>query len=505
MDLFKWVGRKKREEEWMRQLRREPSFAKELPEDNDRWYVTQEFVNDEEKNLRCYMAVYQPDPNVEKWRLYHVEYDLKKDADNVRADWSDETTDPMEVVRELRGYERKMRKSSAFIDHPSEKPTYRPFANKYGIHFDDEGNIFRVQTEAPLTKGVFMNRESLDKLFHKEAVKKVPLDNWEGIYKGIVETISPEWTVTEQLFGAISSGDATLYVPAAVQYSASAWEAPSAEKPVIADPPRQLPAAEAKQNPPAAAESTAQVTPPAAPDQPAAEKPAAETPPAPQPEPEPPVTVNGKTWAELSQAKAYAGHVAMQKLEFTRPVTVADVAADSAYAEYATRMGLLMDRLNKLPETLSSPTATRYEKEAALGVLSRYPYIREFDGGKQALAQHLCDATILVGMLRAGNSLYKEQFGPGKKFSADALQLISTIGNTCKKFAEERLHIDAAEAAKVADVIAKGADPFGPALPLKKIFEQYAPPAYDPPPAAPPKAAKPATKKKPKPGSGWRD
>lgn len=495
MDLFKWVGRKKREEEWMRQLRREPSFAKELPEDNDRWYVTQEFVNDEDKNLRCYMAVFQPDPKVEKWRIFHVEYDLTKDESHVRANWTSESADPMEVIQELRGYERKMRNSPAFIAHPSEKPTYRPLANKYGIHFDEDGNIFRVKTEAPLTKGVFMNRESLDQLFHKEAAKKVPLDNWEGIYKGVVETTSPEWTVTEELFGAIPSGDATLYVPAAIQYTATAWEAPSAEKPVIADPPRQLPPAEVKANPPAAAGNTAQVTPPAA-DQPAAEKPAVEAPAAPQPEP--PVTVNGKTWVELSQAKAYAGHAAMQKLNFTRPATVADVAADPAYAEFASRMWLLMERLNKLPETLSSPTATRYEKEAALSVLARYPVNSKFEGGKGQLAQHLCDATILVGMLRAGSTLYKEQFGPGKKFSPEALQLISTIGNTCKKFAEERLHIDAAEAAKVADVISKGADPFGPSLPLKKIFEQYAPPAYDPPPAAvTPKAAAKPVKKKP--------
>ncbi|TAL29197.1 MAG: hypothetical protein EPN97_13660 [Alphaproteobacteria bacterium] len=495
MDLFKWVGRKKREEEWMRQLRREPSFARELPEDNDRWYVTQEFVNDEDKNLRCYMAVFQPDPKVEKWRIYHIDYDLTKDESQVRADWSEETADPMEVVKTLRGYERKMRNSPAYIAHPSEKPTYRPLANKYGIHFDDDGNIFRVKTEAPLVKGVFMNRETLEQIFHKEAVKNIPLDNWDGIYKGVVDKTSPEWTVTEQLFGAMPSGDATLYVPAAVQYASSRWEAPSAEKPVIADPPRQLPSAEAKPNPPAAAESTAQVTPPAAPDQPVAEKPAAEVPAAPQPEP--PVTVNGKTWVELAQGKAFAGYTSMQKLDFMRPVTVADVAADPAYAEYASRMWLLMERLNKLPEVLGSPTSTRYEKESALAVIARYPSIREFEGGKQALAQHLCDATILVGMLRAGNALYKEQFGPGKKFNPEALQLISELGNVCKKFAEERLHIDAAEAAKVADVIAKGADPFGPALPLRKIFEQYVPPAYDPPPpvSTAPKAAKPVKKK----------
>lgn len=493
MDLFKWVGRKKREEEWMRQLRREPSFARELPEDSGRWYVTQEFVNDEDKNLRCYMAVFQPDPKVEKWRLYYVEYDLKRDEDHVRASWSDETADPMEVVTELRGYERKMRNSKAYISHPSEKPDYRPFANKYGIHFDDDGNIFRVKTEAPLVKGVFMNRESLETLFHKEAARKIPLDDWEGIYKGIVDKTSPEWTVTEELFGVMPSGDATLYVPAALQYSSSLWEAPSAEKPVIADPPRQLPPAEVKPNPPAAAEGTAQVPPPAV----------GETPPAPQPEP--PVTVNGKTWAELAAAKPYAIHVAMQKLTHTRPVTMEDMAKDPAYAEYALRMRLLMVRLNQLPTTLSSPTASRYDKEAALSVLARYPFNSKFEGGKAQLAQQMCDATILVGMLRAGNALYKEQFGPGKKFKPEALQLISTLGNVCKKFAEERLNIDPAEAQKVADVIAKGADPNGPGLPLEKTFEKFVPPVYDPAPAkVAPKATTPV-KKKPKPSSGWWD
>ena len=140
-----------------------------------------------------------------------------------------------------------------------------------------------------------------------------------------------------------------------------------------------------------------------------------------------------------------------------------------------------------------------------MSTLARYPLKSGYQGGKEQLAQQLCDATILVGMLRAGNALYKEQFGPGKKFSPESLQLISALGNVCKKFAEERLHFDAAEAAKVADVIAKGADPNGVLLPIEKTFEKFPPPAYDPAPAPAPKAAKPAAKKKPKPTSGWWD
>jgi hypothetical protein len=534
MDLFKWVGRKKREEEWMRQPRLEPSFAKELPEDNDRWYVTQEFVNDDDKNLRCYMAVFQPDPKVENWRLYHVEYDLTKGEDHLRASWADETADPMHVVKELRGYERKMRNSAAFIAHPSEKPDYRPFANKYGIHFDDDGNIFRVKTEAPLTKGVFMNRESLETLFHKEAAKKIPLDDWEGIYKGVVEKISPEWTVTEKAFGLADNFKDVGAVPADNQYSkslveitpvaSSVWEIAAAGGGVfnwkggVETTPTAKDIAEAK----AALESgaadrlaieAASVEKPA--ETPAAEKPAEQPLPAvasssdAKPEEKPalpplPVRVNGKFIYNHAREKTWGTYPQMQQMTWQRPVTVDDMVKDPAYAEYASRMRLLMVRLNQLPATLSSPTASRYDKEAALSVLARYPFDSKYEGSKAQLAQHMCDATILVGMLRAGNALYKEQFGPGKKFKPEALQLISALGNVCRKFAEERLHIDPAEAQKVADVIAKGADPNGPALPLEKTFEKYAPPAHDPAPAPAPKAAKP-TKKKPKPNSGWWD
>ncbi|MEZ0223529.1 MAG: hypothetical protein ACAH83_03170 [Alphaproteobacteria bacterium] len=540
MDLFKWVGRKKREEEWMRQPRRVPSFAKELPEDTDRWYVSQEFVNDEDKNMRSYVALYQPDPAVEKWRIYYVSYDLKRDEDSVHANWSSETTDPMEIVTEIRDYERKMRNSPAFISNPSEKPDYRPFANKYGIHFDDEGHIFRVQTEVPLTKGVVMNRESLETLFHREAAKKIPLDNWDGIYKGIVEKVSPEWTVTEKAFGLPENYKDVGAVPAEalsssqtkiVPVASSVWEIAaqgggvvnwkggvatmpaakeiaeaqqkladgSAFRPAIEAAPVETPAAEA-----APVEKPADPAAPVEKPLPAA-TPSSEAPPAEKPLPPLPLRVDGKFVYMHAREMTWGNYQEMKQLTWQRTVTMEDMAADPAYAEFASRMRLLVTRLNQLPDTLSSPTASRYDKEAALSMLARYPLKAGYQGGKDQLARQLCDANILVGMLRAGNALYKEQFGPGKKFNPEALQLISALGNVCKKFAEERLHIDAADAAKVADVISKGADPNGAALPIEKTFEKYAPPAYDPAPAPAPKAVKPAAKKKPKPSSGWWD
>jgi hypothetical protein len=482
MDLFKWVGRKKREEEWMRQPRRVPDFAARLPEDTDRWYVTQEFVNDEDKNLRCYLAVYQPTPGVDNWRIFHVEYNLKNDEGYVTANWTSESNDPMDVVTELRGYERKMKNSAAYISHEYERSTYRAFANKYGIHFDDDGNVFRVKTEAPLAKGTFMNRESLDKLFRKEAAKDAPLDTWEGIYKGIVEARSSRWTITESAFG-LPEDAAT---PSGTPYDSSAlkpvekaipavssiaeiiesgsnvfvWKGSAATIPTAQEIQEAKLAAEKKaleSTTPVGAETTTDKTSPVAPTQ--------------------PVTIDGKSLEQLAAEKAYAQYPLLQKLERTRPLTMDDLAADPAYAEYGSIMKQMMVRLNELPKAMNGKAANRYEKEALLKGLVRFSFETDLDDNKQALAEHECNATILVGLVRAGQAVYADQFGPGKKFTPEGLNLISAIGTTASRFAIDRLGVDAEEAKKIADVISKGPDPFGTQLPLEKTFEKLPPPA----------------------------
>lgn len=532
MDLFKWVGRKKREEEWMAQPRRVPSFAKDLTEDHIRWMVTQEFVNDEDKNLRLYLGVIQPDPKVERWIVYHVEYDLKRDESYVRASNSDDTRDPMEVVKALREYEDAMKLSPGYIPHPDHRGGYRAFANKYGIHFDDDGNVFRVAAEMPLAKGTFMSRDSLDKLFHKEASKTIPLDSWEGIYKGVVEFRSPAWTMTEDGFGL--TGGSLNATALLVQHDARAWEP---LKPAETAKPQPAVISDISQLKPGGGvyiwQGSVATIPTAAQIQEHFEKlekeaaeaaaakllanveatklidPAAKKPGAPEPSPslepvasrpielpvvvEPPVTIGGKTFAQMAQEKTWANHEPMQKITWDRPVTRDDVVEARGYPEYAYYMKQMMDKLRKLPDVLTDKATDRYAKELAIKEMSRYAVNIPFTGAPKDLAKHEADATILVGLLRAGCAVYAEQFGPGKKMSPEGLQLMSTIGKICVQFAVDRLNIPADQAAKVADVITKGKDPNGAELPLDKIFAKYPAAAFTP---APQPAYVPPTPKK---------
>jgi hypothetical protein len=164
-------------------------------------------------------------------------------------------------------------------------------------------------------------------------------------------------------------------------------------------------------------------------------------------------------------------------------------------------MNQLAEKLNKLPELLTGKT-DKYTKEAELRNLARYAFDARYEGKLKDFAKHECDATILVGLLRAGNAVYNEQFGAGKKFSAEGIQMVQMIGNLCTQFAIDRLGVPADEAKKIADVITKGKDPFGPELPLQKTFAKLPPPAYTPAPMPSDYVVhvskKPATKKKPK-------
>ena len=537
MDLFKWVGRKKREEEWMRQARRVPDYARDLPEDSDRWIMTREYVNDEDKNFRMYLAAWQPDPKVERWEIIHVEYNLKHESISAST-FAWEVADPLEVLKSLRTYEKKSNANAALIQHPEGYATYRAFANRHGIHIDDDGNLFRVETETPLVKGTFMSRESLDKLFNKEAGKVIPLDSWDGIYKGLVDSFSPGWTMTEKAFGLPARFQDVKAVPVETAFEASPvnielvatriWEVaaqgggvvnwkggvatlPTAQevyeaqkklangtagKPtqIEAAPPADKPVTEA-----APAEKPVAAAAPAS-DAAAGEKPAPEKP----AEPPLPVRVDGKFVYLHAREKTWGSYQEMKQMTWQRPVTLDDLAAGKGYPEYAYYMKQMIEKLKKLPDTLTSATVDRYSKELAVKEMSRYSATIPFRSARRDLAKHECDGTILVGMLRAGAAVYAENFGPGKKFSPEGLQLMSTIGKICVQFAIDRMGVEPAEAAKIADIITKGKDTSGPELPLEKVFAKFPPAAFTPAPApevyvapATPKKKAPAPKKPP--------
>jgi hypothetical protein len=201
-------------------------------------------------------------------------------------------------------------------------------------------------------------------------------------------------------------------------------------------------------------------------------------------EPPPPAKVDGKTFYEHARAKTWGDYKEMQQLTWQRPVTIEDLPDSKVYPEYAHYMRAMMDTLKKLPAALTDKTSDIYAKEAKLREISRYGVAIPFRSGRRNLGKHLCDATILVGMLRAGAAVYKEQFGPGKKFTPEGLQLISNIGKICTQFAIDRLGVDPEAAKKIPDVIAKGEDALGPDLPLEKILARH--PAAGFTPAPPP-------------------
>lgn len=530
MDLFKWVGRKKREEEWMRQPRRVPEFARDLPEDSDRWFMTREYVNDEDKNFRMYLAAWQPDPKVESWEIIHVEYNLKHDRISTST-YAWDVADPLEVLKSLRTYEKKSAANAALIQHPEGYATYRAFANKHGIHIDDDGNLFRVQAETPLAKGTFMNREALDKLFNKDAAKVIPLDSWEGLYKGLIDSFSPGWTMTEKGFGPPAQFQDVKAVPVENAHEAQAvainpvatsvWEVaeqgggvvnwkggvatlPTAQeiyeakqklangtagKPVLEAAPVEKPAVEAApaEKPLAAAvpESDAPVAEKTVTEKPAEVKP---------PEPPLPVRVDGKFVYQHAREKSWGNYQEMKQMTWQRPVTLEDLAAGKGYPEYAYYMEQMIEKLKELPDTLTSKTVDRYAKELAVKEMSRYAVNVPFRSARRNLAKHECDGTILVGMLRAGAAVYAENFGPGKKFTPEGLQLMSTIGKICVQFAIDRMGVEPGEAAKIADIITKGKDTFGPELPLEKVFAKF--PAADFTPLPQPYVVNPPPKKK---------
>lgn len=428
MGLFDWIGKGKREEEWMAQPRRLPSGTDEY--DSDRWIMSHEFANEKNKNIRIYMAAHKR-KNSDTWTVSLYKTDLKRDlAMDVSPEYDvDVTSDPMAVVRTLSEFDRRYRNSEEWLPIEGHRGTYRPFANKYGIHFDDDGNIIKIKEDTRIATGVFMNRESLDDLFHK-AANKPDVSTWDGLYNALVRSWPESWTVSEEKL-----------VPAKILEAAP--ETPAAEPPV----------AEIKA-PAEGAESVAEL--------PKAEKPAdaatetpAETPaagetPAPPPEPK------------------------FETVIVTRPLTLQDLANDPQYPKYAKDMRELMQQIDKLPETLANKSLTRRQKEKVINDLVGSDLATGFANADTArLANRLRRATVVVGLLRTGVAMY-EDFAKGK-FSPESMTMMSYIGNVAASITGGTLELDDASAKKVADIIAKGRDPNGADLPLAAIFKQYPP------------------------------
>lgn len=423
MGWFDFIGRNKREAAWLAEPRRLPEGAEAIPDGDARFLVSQEFCLEKSKNVRFYYAARPDDDRENGWVISKIQYDLKFNdpIESWDVEWA---TDPLQVVRTLRQFERRHHNDEKSLFIEGHHSTYRGFANAYGIHFDDKGNIIEVSKDTRLDKGVFMNREALDALFHNAAAKK-PLDSWEEVYAQIVDKWPASWSIAEE-----------IVIPAKVLDPAPA-EAPAAADATAA------PAAVEGADVPAATQKPE--TPPA--------------PPAAPPAPEVKVVV--------------------------RPLLISDVTADAKYASYAHNVKNFLGTLKAFPQTLLSAETQSWERPNAVRrLLSNLVITPGFVGDAEKLAQRLTDATMLVALLRAGAHVYDETLGKGD-YTSDNIKLIQQIGESCSSFATMRLGVPEDDARKIADVISKGQDPYGPDLPLEKIFKVYPPPAYVKPASQP--------------------
>lgn len=427
MGWFDWIGRKEREEKWMAEPRRLPSGVDKLDDGDPRWIVSHEFAHDAHKNIRFYMAAEKPRLDEKTWTVKMYKTDLKRDdaSQPITAEYTVDITDePLDVVRLLSDFDKKYRDSEDFTPIEGHRGTYRPFANKFGIHFDDDGNIMRIEADTRLAKGVFMNRDSIDALFHKQAA--APLDTWQEVHAQLVNSWPAEWQLTEEILVPAKVLEPVTPEPAAID--AVQPEAGVTQATPAADPP--------------------DVTGEAAPVVEAA-----------PPEPK------------------------FDKVLITRAIMLADLAADAAYPEYGWEMGKTIAALKDLPKQLADKSTTVVQKERLINAFAKAAEVRSpFDGDKALLAQRLAKATVLVGLLRMGEDVYTEQVVKGK-FSPDGMRLVSAFSNAITKVAQGNFGLEPERAEKVKDVMTKGSDPAGNRLPLEELFAQFPPGAFTAPAA----------------------
>ncbi|MDE1151064.1 MAG: hypothetical protein PW788_00885 [Micavibrio sp.] len=439
MGMFDWIGRGKREAAWMAEERRLPDGAEAIPEGDPRWMVSQEFCLEKAKNVRFYYAARPNEDRPDAWVISKIQYDLKQPEDTVDFWDVDHVYTPLQVVNALRNFERRSHNDETYLFVDGHRSTYRAFANNNGIHFDDNGAIIEVSADTRLSKGVFMNREALDALFHNAAVKTPPLDSWEQVYAQIVDKWPAQWEVMHSV--PVLPEDLVL---------------PPAEKAIAPEVMTVEEKQEADVTAVPAEKAATQDAGPAV-DKPAEDKPAEE---APKPE-------EKKRVIEVFKL-------------VNRPIVMTDVTDSKAYSQYAHSANYLMQQIKKLPEAVMNGNAAY-----AIRNVQRSRLATEYDSARGKLADRLVDATILVGLLRAGAHLYAETLGKGN-YAPEHIRSLSAIGDSCVEIATERLGVKEDDAKKISDVITRGGDPFGPELPLEKIFAAYPAPAFDPPPPANP-------------------
>ncbi|MBI1216846.1 MAG: hypothetical protein GC185_13670 [Alphaproteobacteria bacterium] len=473
--MFDWFGKKKREEAWMKQPRRLPDGSLQEPGNEPRWILSREFANGEKKNERMYMAV-SPRRNAEgneEWSMSIYHYDLTNVETFGLSSWPMGTTDdPLEVVRDLRAFERE-RRAADFVQVVGAAPTYLDFANRFGVHFDDSGNVFRVEQEQPLVKGTYMSRKSLNALFRK---KQKPIDSWDELYAQLVHSWPAEWMeeIKPEATPAPANENTQPVKEEPVAEDAKKEEAPAAKE--NAADAKENAAREQKSGLKEAFNKAASPEPAAAPETPAPEHLAQEA--------EGQDGQDGEQGRDGQEQPVAEEPVAEPEPAPThRPVMLEDLAQDPSYPEFAYYARKMMDEVRKIPAVLSGN-----RKGSVKGMETNHT-VKFASASVAKLAQRLSDATLLVGLMRAGADAYADIFSGKQPMSPEMLQLVGDVGTACAELAEKRLGLTAEQSKKVADLLSQGTDPYGPELPLEKIFADFPPAEFKPQPAQPKKKA----------------
>jgi len=163
--------------------------------------------------------------------------------------------------------------------------------------------------------------------------------------------------------------------------------------------------------------------------------------------------------------------------------TAEDLSADKAWPVFTAELEMMSAKLHKLPDYLAGEEFTERQKQKTLENMIEYVIVdptRFETSDKMRLAQHMADASILVGLLRAGSKLYDAQFSAGLDLSPEKLAFVGLVGKICADFAEQRFGLSESEAKPIANIISQGDDPFGKLLPAEITVAQY--PASKPAP-----------------------
>jgi hypothetical protein len=182
-------------------------------------------------------------------------------------------------------------------------------------------------------------------------------------------------------------------------------------------------------------------------------------------------------------------------------IAAEDLTGDKAWPVFAGELEAMAAKLHKLPDYLAGEEFTERQKQKTLENMIEYVIVdptRFETSDKMRLAQHMADASILVGLLRAGAALYDAQFSAGLDLSPEKLAFVGLVGKVCANFAEQRFNLSESEAKPIANIISQGDDPYGKLLPAEVIVAKYPAPKAEPEVKQVAAAAQPAPASKPK-------